>query len=53
LKAILILYEQFSELSSSLQVDIIMALVASSLASKLNLWVKIDDSFTTDGKIVM
>jgi hypothetical protein len=34
-------------------VDIIMALVASSLASKLNLWVKTDDSFTTDGKIII
>jgi hypothetical protein len=30
-----------------------MAPVASPLASKLNLWVKTDDSFTTDGKIVI
>jgi hypothetical protein len=30
-----------------------MASVASPLVSKLNLWVKIDDSFTTDGKIVI
>jgi hypothetical protein len=30
-----------------------MAPVASFLASKLNLWGKIDDSFTTDGKIVV
>jgi hypothetical protein len=30
-----------------------MTPVASSLASKLNPWVKIDDSFTTDGKIVV
>jgi hypothetical protein len=34
-------------------VDIIMAPVASSLGSKLNLWVKIDDPFTTDCKIVI
>jgi hypothetical protein len=30
-----------------------MALVASSLASKLNLWVKIDDSFTADSKTII
>jgi hypothetical protein len=30
-----------------------MALVASSLAPVLNLWVKIDDFFTTDSKIVI
>jgi hypothetical protein len=30
-----------------------MAPVASSVASKLNLWVKIDHSFTSDGKIVI
>jgi hypothetical protein len=29
-----------------------MAPVASFLASKLNWWVKIDDFFITDGKIV-
>jgi hypothetical protein len=50
---ILVLYEQLNELSSSLQVDIAMAPVASSLASKLHSWVKIDDSFTTGGKIVI
>jgi hypothetical protein len=36
-----------------LRVDIIMAPAASSLATKLNLWVKIDNSFTIDGKIVI
>jgi hypothetical protein len=30
-----------------------MAPVASSLASKLKLWVVIDDAFTTDGKVVI
>jgi hypothetical protein len=30
-----------------------MAPVASSLASKLHLWVKTDDTFTTDGKIII
>jgi hypothetical protein len=30
-----------------------MAPVASSLASKLYLWIKIDDSFTTGGKILI
>jgi hypothetical protein len=30
-----------------------MVPATSSLASKLILWVKINDSFTTDGKIVM
>jgi hypothetical protein len=29
-----------------------MALAASSLVSKLNLWVKTDDFFTTDSKII-
>jgi hypothetical protein len=53
LKVILILCEQFNELSSSLRVDIVMAPVASSAASKLHLWVKLDDSFTTVGKIVI
>jgi hypothetical protein len=30
-----------------------MAPAASSLTSKLNLWVKMDDSITTDGKIII
>jgi hypothetical protein len=34
-------------------VDIVMAPAASPVASELDLWLKIDDSFTTDGKIVM
>jgi hypothetical protein len=34
-------------------VDIVMAPFASSLASKLNSWVKTDDSFTKFGKIVI
>jgi hypothetical protein len=33
--------------------NIVMAPAAASLASKLNLWVKTDDSFTMDGKIVI
>jgi hypothetical protein len=30
-----------------------MTPVASSLALKINLWVKVDDSFTTNGKIII
>jgi hypothetical protein len=44
------LYEQLNELS--LRSRHRLAPVASSLASKLNVWVKADNSFTTDGKIV-